>query len=65
MAVRLTFATPFARLAASALISAGLLVVLVQVWSSLSQVKENLVTDWWEAPGLAAESAPDSKGALP
>ena len=63
--MRLTFETPFARLAASALISAGLLVMLVQGWSSLSEVKENLVTDWWEAPGLSAEPAQDAARALP
>lgn len=56
--MRLTFETPLARIAAAALISAGLLVLLVQGWSSLSQVKESLVTDWWEAPGLTAEASP-------
>ena len=56
--MRLTFETSLARLAAAALISAGLLVLLVQGWSSLSQMKESLVTDWWEAPGLTAEASP-------
>lgn len=63
--MRLMFETPFTRFAASALISAGLMALLLQGWSSLSQVKDNLVTDWWEAPGLTAESAQDIARTLP
>jgi hypothetical protein len=63
--MHLIFETLSARLAASALISVALLALMVQGWTALSQVKENLVTDWWEAPGLSAEPAPEHAPILP
>jgi hypothetical protein len=53
----LTLKAPLPRLLVSALLAAVLVVLMVEGWTALSQVEENLVTEWWEAPAPLPEAA--------